>query len=60
MVLRDWDDRSTYKVVVNRVSKSKPELGILTYKVQAVNQRNEVVVEGSVILMMPTREWLQG
>lgn len=44
-----------YKILASRVSKSKPELGIITYGVQTINQRNEVIMEGSMLNMRPTR-----
>lgn len=44
-----------YKIAASRVSKSRPEAGIITYGVQIVNQRNEVVMEGAIISMKPTR-----
>jgi len=51
--------RCRYKTTASRVSKSKPEAGIVTFGLQVVNQRNEVVQEGSVILMIPSRTGLR-
>ncbi len=45
-----------YKVTENRVSKSKPQISIVVHGVQAINQRNEVVQEVSVIQFLPCRE----
>lgn len=50
--------RCRYKFAASRVSKSKPEVGLLTYDFQIVNQRNEVVQEGSTINMLPARTGL--
>jgi len=47
--------RCRYKTVASRVSRSKPALGLVTFGFQVVNQRKEVVQEGSTIMMMPTR-----
>ena len=51
--------RTRYKIAATRVSRSKPEMGIVTFAIQVVNQRNEVVQEGNIILMMPSREGLR-
>ncbi len=50
--------RCRYKTLSTRVSKRKPELGLITFGVQVINQRNEVVQEGSVIMMMPSHSTL--
>lgn len=47
--------RSRYKVLANRASQSRPEVGIVTFGLQVVNQRNDVVQEGSIIVMLPSR-----
>ena len=43
----------------SRVSRSRPGAGITVTQLQAINQRDEVVQEGSVVLMIPSREGLQ-
>jgi len=50
--------RCRHKTAASRVSKSRPEAGVVTYELQVVNQRNEVVQEGTVILMIPSRAGL--
>ena len=47
--------RSRYKILASRASKSRPELGIVTFGLQVVNQGNEVVQEGSIIVLLPSR-----
>ncbi len=39
----------------NRISKTKPDRGVVTFRHQAINQRNEVLVEMQTLMMMPTR-----
>lgn len=51
--------RCRHKTAASRVSKSRPEAGIVTHELQIVNQRNEVVQEGSVLLMLPSRAGLR-
>ncbi len=51
--------RCRYKILASRGSKSKPEVGLITYGFQVINQRNEVVQEGSTISMMPSRAGLR-
>ncbi len=46
---------AVFKIESTRVSKTKPERGIFTYGQQAVNQRNEVLVEIHTGLMLPVR-----
>ena len=48
--------RCRYKIAASRISKSKPEAGLITYGLQVINQRKEVVQEGAVVNMIPTRE----
>ena len=48
-----------HKILSTRVSKSKPEVGIITFGVQVINQRNEVVQEGSILNMIPSRAGLR-
>lgn len=43
--------RCRYKTMFTRVSKTKRSIGLITTGFQAINQRNEVVLEGSTILM---------
>lgn len=50
--------RCQYKTTATRISKSRPEIGIVTSELQVVNQRNEVVQEGSVVFMIPSRAGL--
>ena len=44
-----------WKVTANRVSRSRPELGIITFGLQVVNQRSEVVHEGSTSMMVGSK-----
>ncbi len=46
--------RCRYKTLSARVSKSRPGLGLVTFGLHVINQRDEVVQEGSVIMMMPS------
>ncbi len=48
--------RCRYKTIDWRVSKSKPQLGLITFGLQVINQRDEVVQEGEVIMMMPSKQ----
>ncbi|MDO8637926.1 MAG: MaoC/PaaZ C-terminal domain-containing protein, partial [Dehalococcoidia bacterium] len=43
--------RCLFKVGVTRVSKSKPDRGILPFLFQMINQRGEVVQEGQTLMM---------
>ena len=47
--------RCCFKVAETRVSKSKPDRGILNFGFQLINQRNEVVQEGKTLLMRGAR-----
>lgn len=47
--------RCRHKIAASRVSKSRPEMGIITYGVQVINQRDEVVLEGYLVNLRPTR-----
>ena len=38
-----------------RISKSKPDRGIITFRLQGINQRNEVLVEIRTLFMLPTK-----
>ncbi len=51
--------RCRFWTASSRVSRSRPEAGITVTQLQAINQREEVVQEGSVVLMIPSREGLQ-
>ncbi len=48
--------RYRYKITGNRPSKSIPGTCIVPYGVQAINQRNEVVQELSIIFLIPSRK----
>jgi acyl dehydratase len=43
-----------YKIQETRVSRTKPELGIIRYGFQMLNQKNEVVQEGKTLMMRST------
>jgi acyl dehydratase len=43
--------RCQYKIGATRVSKSKPDRGILPFVFQMINQRGEVVQEGQTLMM---------
>lgn len=45
-----------YKVADTRVSKSKPDRGIINYGFQLLNQRDEVVQEGKTLMMRGTSQ----
>jgi acyl dehydratase len=51
--------RCRYKTAATKVSRSKPEMGLVTHAYQIVNQRNEVVQEGSSLMMAASRAQLQ-
>lgn len=46
--------RCRYKVTETRVSKSKPDRGIINYGFQLLNQRDEVVQQGKTLMMRST------
>jgi len=46
--------RCRYKTLSARASKSRPEFGLVTFGLQVINQRDEVVQEGSAVMMMPS------
>jgi len=48
--------RCLYKIAETRVSKSKPDRGIVTYGFQILNQRDEVVQEGKTLMLKATRQ----
>ena len=47
--------RCRYKTLETRTSKSRPGFGLITTGLQAINQNNEAVLEGSTILMRASR-----
>ena len=47
--------RCRYKTIASRVSRSKPDIGLVTFGLQVVNQRAEVVQEGTAIAMIAAR-----
>jgi len=51
--------RCQYWTSASRVSRSRPDAGIVTTELQVLNQRDEVVQEGTVVLMIPSREGLK-
>lgn len=48
-----------YRVASCRNSKSKPRVSIVKFDLQVINQRNELVQEGSTAMMIPSREGLK-
>ena len=48
--------RCRYKTMETRASKSRPGIALITTGLQALNQNNESVLEGSTILMGTSRE----
>ncbi|MFC1962337.1 MaoC/PaaZ C-terminal domain-containing protein [Chloroflexota bacterium] len=50
--------RCRYKTISTRISNSKPEVGLITFGIQVVNHRDEVVQEGFQIQMIPSRAGL--
>jgi len=48
--------RCRYKTLATRASKSRPGTSLITTGLQAINQNNEAVLEGSTILMGASRE----
>jgi acyl dehydratase len=46
--------RCRYKTIHQRISKSRPELGLVTFGLQVINQKNEAALENSVIMMIPS------
>ena len=47
--------RCRYKNISSRVSKSKPEVGVNTFGLQVLNQRNEAVQDGYTIMMIGSK-----
>jgi len=47
--------RCRWQVMGNRTSKSRPELGIITFGLQIINQSNEIVIEGSTSMMVGSK-----
>jgi len=46
--------RCVYKIAETRVSRTKPQQGIITYGFQLLNQRDEVVQEGKTLMLRST------
>jgi acyl dehydratase len=46
--------RARYKVLSTRLSRSRPGVGLELWGLQALNQRDEVVQEGSMLMMRPS------
>jgi len=46
--------RARYQVLSTRLSRSRPGVGLEVWGLQVLNQRNEVVQEGSVLMMRPS------
>jgi acyl dehydratase len=46
--------RCLYRISETRVSRSKPDRGIITYGFQILNQRDEVVQEGKTLMVKAT------
>lgn len=44
--------RCKWKVLDNRSSRKRPDVGVVTFGLEVVNQRNQVVVDGSTVIMM--------
>jgi acyl dehydratase len=42
------------EVVAKRLTKKRPDRGIVTMRLSVLNQRGEVVQEGETQMMMPT------
>jgi acyl dehydratase len=51
--------RVRYWTESSRVSRKNPAVGITVTRLQMINQRDEVVQDGSVVLMIPSREGLK-
>ena len=51
--------RCRYWTESMRVSKSRPDAGIITFGIQAINQRDEVVMDGNVFDLRSTRAWFE-
>jgi len=43
--------RCAYRVMEKRISRKKPQIGIITYGFQILNQKDEVVQEGKTLMM---------
>ena len=48
--------RTRHKPVAFQASKSRPDMGIVRFGLQLLNQRDEIVQDGQVAMMMPLRE----
>ena len=47
--------RNRWNILNNRFSKSRPELGIITFGLQVINQRSEIVIDGSTTMMIGSK-----
>ncbi len=48
--------RTRHKPVAFQASRSRPDMGIVRFGLQILNQRDEIVQDGQVAMMMPLRE----
>lgn len=48
--------RCRYVIESSRISRTRPEAGLVTYAFQVLNQNDEVVQEASTIIMIPSRK----
>jgi acyl dehydratase len=48
--------RCKWKVLDNTPSRTRPEVGIVKFGLEVVNQRNQVVVDGSTVIMMGSKK----
>jgi acyl dehydratase len=55
-VLADDELRVEVQILATRVSRSRPDAGVVTYKAVTLNQRDEPVQEYSMTVMIPRRE----
>ena len=55
-VLADDQLRVEIEILAVRVSRSRPDAGVVTYKAVTLNQRDEPVQEYSMTVMIPCRE----
>ena len=47
--------RNRWNILNNRFSKSRPELGIITFGLQVINQRSEIVIDGTTSMMVGSK-----
>ncbi|MFZ4125438.1 MAG: MaoC family dehydratase [Rickettsiales bacterium] len=48
--------RATITIIAARPSTSRPDKGVVKYKIEAFNQRDELVMEMEVAVLMPRRK----